>query len=95
MKTAILIALLPLLCAWPGCSVLHVKSDPIQADCAAECYVPCEKPPKWGNGDLNRAVVLLELDGIGLDRCDARRGSCATCLRVLQEKGVILGVPTK
>lgn len=65
------------------------------------CFEPCPALPAWqgradGTGSWDD-LALLTID-IGADfyqRCDARRDSCAQCLRRLERVGVIrIGAPT-
>lgn len=86
--------------ALAGCSSAPVKTPPVVAQCATECYAPCtpseaDTGVEWTSpADSSSAWDSLAGDVVPdlvqrLQVCETRRKACVQCLDRLKNNGVI------
>lgn len=77
----------------PGCSVvqhvLRATPDPIDAQCDAQCYLPCDPPLDLADGDGNTLLAVSKVNRAFLVNCTIRHDACRTCLQGLKNSKVI------
>ena len=93
LRLCLLIAL-PILTACVA-STTRSTAEPYPSSCSALCFESCPALPRWearadGSGEWDRlAELAIEIGADWYQRCEARRDSCADCLRRLERVGVI------
>jgi hypothetical protein len=76
----------------PGCGVqrfLVRTPDPVNAQCDAACYLPCDAPLDLTDGSANTLKAVADVNRAFLARCTVRHDACRTCIQGLKQAKVI------